>query len=438
MRRALGAGSAIALSASLIGGAVHAQDPVVMLSTQLAPEAEAQKMRDVILAGYDGSVDFVGADPASLLIDTIRAEAQAGSGDVSLAGGLHGEFATLAAEGLLMDLSDIAAELGINADYLELGKLGTDQQLYIPWMQATYLMVARADALEHLPEGADINALTWDQFTQWGANLQEATGERLLGFPAGEDGLIHRFFQGFMYPAFTGGVNTHFADQSAVDAWNWLRDTWQYVNPQSTTYGFMQEPLQSGEVAVAWDHAARLIEALRNDPEGFVAFPVPAGPAGRAFMPVIAGLAIPNTAPDPEGAKAVIRHLLDPATQGITLQQVAFFPVVTGEVQADLDAGTQAELNAIAAQTGAADALPALLPINLGDQGGAYNDVFKNALTQIIIEGGDPATVLAGLAPSLQAIFDTTGAACWPPDPVSDGPCQVGTGMAEATVSPAP
>lgn len=436
-RRALGAGSAIALAASLIGGAVAAQDPVVMLSTQLAPEAEAQKMRDVILAGYEGSVDFVGADPASLLIDTIRAEAQTGSGDVSLAGGLHGEFATLGAEGLLMDLSDIAAELNVNADYLELGKLGTDQQLYIPWMQATYLMVARADALEHLPEGADINALTWDQFTQWGANLQEATGERLLGFPAGEDGLIHRFFQGFMYPAFTGGVNTHFADQSAVDAWNWLRDTWQYVNPQSTTYGFMQEPLQSGEVAVAWDHAARLIEALRNDPEGFVAFPVPAGPEGRAFMPVIAGLAIPNTAPDPEGAKAVIRHLLDPATQGITLQQVAFFPVVTGEVQADLDAGTQAELDAIAAQTGAADALPALLPINLGDQGGAYNDVFKNALTQIIIEGGDPATVLAGLAPSLQAIFDTTGAACWPPDPVSDGPCQVGTGAAEPAMSPA-
>jgi len=436
MRRALGAGTAIALAASLLGGAVVAQDPVVMLSTQLAPEAEAQKMRDTILGGYDGSVDFVSADPASLLIDTIRAEAQAGSGDVSLAGGLHGEFATLGAEGLLMDLSDLAAELDVNADYLELGKLGTDQQLYIPWMQATYLMAARKEALEHLPEGADLNALTWDQLTQWGANLQEATGERLLGFPAGEDGLIHRFFQGFMYPAFTGGVNTHFADQSAVDGWNWLRDTWQYVNPQSTTYGFMQEPLQSGEVWVAWDHAARLIDALRNDPEDFVAFPVPAGPEGRAFMPVIAGLAIPNTAPDPEGAKAVIRHLLDPATQGITLQQVAFFPVVNGEVQAELDPGTQAELDAIAAQTGAADALPALLPINLGDQGGAYNDVFKNALTQIIIEGGDPATVLAGLAPSLQAIFDSTGAACWPPDPPSDGPCQVGTGAAMAEGSP--
>ena len=153
-------------------------------------------------------------------------------------------------------------------------------------------------------------------------------------------------------------------------------------------------------------------------------------------MPVIAGLAIPNTAPDPEGAKALIRHLLDPATQGITLQQVAFFPVVNGDVPAEVDAGTQAELDAVALQTGAADALPALLPVGLGDQGGAYNDVFNNALTQIIIDGGDPATVLAGLAPSLQAILDSTGAACWPPDPASDGACQVVMGEAMAEDSP--
>jgi multiple sugar transport system substrate-binding protein len=426
-RRAFGAAIAIALGASLAGGAALSQGgEVVMLSTQLAPEAEAQKMRDQILAGYAGSVSFLTADPGAILIDTVRADAQAGSGEVSVLGALHGELATLGAEGLLMDLSDLAAELDVNPGLLELGKLGTDQQLYIPWMQATYVMAARVDALEQLPEGADINALTWDQLAQWGANLQAATGERLLGFPAGADGLIHRFFQGYLYPAFTGGVNTHFADQAGIDMWTWLVDTWQYVNPQSTTYGFMQEPLLSGEVAVAWDHTARLIEALRSDPDTFVAFPVPAGPAGRAYMPVVAGLAIPNTAPDPEGAKAVIRHLLDPATQGITLQQVSFFPVLAGEVTAEVDPGTQAELDAVAAQTGAADALPALLPIGLGDQGGAYSDVFKSALAQIIVEGGDPATVLAGLAPTLQGIFDATGAPCWAPDPPSEGPCQVG------------
>jgi multiple sugar transport system substrate-binding protein len=424
-KRAFGAGMAVALAASLFGSAAVAQDPVVMLSTQLVPEEEAAKMRDNILAGFEGSVDFVGVEGGPF-IDTIRSEAQAGSGDVGVAAGLDGELSTLGAEGLLTDLSDLAAELDVAPAFLELGKLGTDQQLYIPWMQATYIMAARTDALEYLPEGSDINALTWNDITQWGANLLEGTGERLLGFPFGEDGLRHRLFQGYLYPSFTGRVNNEFATQPGVDMWNWLVDTWQYVNPQSTTYGFMQEPLQSGEVAVAWDHTARLIDALNADPEGFVAFPSPAGPAGRAFMPVIIGLAIPATAPDPEAAKDLIRHLLKPETQGITLEQVSFFPVLAGDVPANVGPGVQAQLDAISAQSSAPDALPALLPVGLGEQGGAYSAVFQDALSQIIVEGRDPAEVLVSLAPTLQEIFDTTGAPCWTPDEVTAEPCVVG------------
>jgi multiple sugar transport system substrate-binding protein len=424
-KRAFGVGMSVALTASLFGGAVTAQDPTVMLSTQLVPEEEAAKMRDQILAGFEGDVDFVGSEGGPF-IDTIRSEAQAGAGDVGVAAGLHGELSTLGAEDLLTDLSDLAAELDVAPAFLELGKLGTDQQLYIPWMQATYIMAARTDALEYLPEGSDINALTWDDITQWGANLLEGTGERLLGFPFGEDGLRHRLLQGYLYPSFTGRVNNEFATQSGVDMWNWLVDTWQYVNPQSTTYGFMQEPLQSGEVAVAWDHTARLIDALNADPEGFVAFPSPAGPEGRSFMPVIIGLAVPATAPDPEAAKDLIRHLLRPETQGTTLEQVSFFPVVSGDVPATVGPGVQAQLDAISAQSSAPDALPALLPIGLGEQGGAYSEVFNDALTQIVIEGRDPAEALNALAPTLQEIFDTTEAPCWEPDEVTDDPCVVG------------
>ena len=45
---------------------------------------------------------------------------------------------------------------------MQLGKLGTGQQMYIPWMQATYFMVANKQALPYLPTGADLNALTYD------------------------------------------------------------------------------------------------------------------------------------------------------------------------------------------------------------------------------------------------------------------------------------
>ena len=64
--------------------------------------------------------------------------------------------------------------------------------------------------------------------------------------------------------------------------------------------------------------------------------------------------------------------------------------------------------------------------IGLGDQGGAYNQVFKDAFQQIVVENGDPATVLDSQATALQEVLDTAGAACWFPDPESDGTCQVG------------
>ena len=398
---------------------------ITMISSQLVPVAEAEKMQNTILGNFSGDVTFVGAESGPYN-DQIRAQEEAGTGDISLIGGLHGEFSTFAAESLLMDLSDVAGELAdVNPEYMELGKLGGTEQFYIPWMQNTYIMAARQEAMEYLPEGADINALTWEQVSEWGAAIATATGDKKLGFPAGPDGLWHRFFQGFGYPSFTGALNTEFANDEAQAMWTWLADTWSTsVNPQSTTYGFMQEPLQSGDVWIAWDHAARLIEALRNMPEDIVAFPAPAGPAGRGFMPVLAGLAIPNSAPNADGAKDLIRYLLTPETQGTTLSEVAFFPVITTELPGELEAGTRAEQEAITAMTSASDALPSLLPIGLGDQGTAYNQVFRDAFQQIVLEGGDPATVLQERLPDLQATLDASGAACWAPDPPSEGVCQ--------------
>jgi multiple sugar transport system substrate-binding protein len=400
---------------------------VVMISSQLVPTAEQETMRNEILADFSGTVNFIGAE-AGPFNQQIEAQEQAGSGEISVIGGLDGEFSAFAAEGFLTDLSDVAedlADLGISEDYLELGRLGTDQQLYIPWMQATYIMVARTEALDYLPDGVDINDMTWQDLTDWGANIEAETGERRLGFPAGEDGLFHRFFQGYGYPAFTGGVNTTFASDAAVEMWDWMKETWQYVNPQSTTYGFMQEPLQQGEVWVAWDHVVRLIDALEADPDNFVAFPVPSGPEGKAFMPVIAGLAIPTTASNPDGAKELIRYLLQPETQATTLTSVSFFPVIGAELPGDLSPGLQAEADAVTAQQQADDALPALLPVGLGEGGGAYSQVHRDAFQRIVIDDEDPATVLGELAPQLQEVFDTSGAACWSPDPPSDGPCQV-------------
>jgi multiple sugar transport system substrate-binding protein len=50
---------------------------------------------------------------------------------------------------------------------------------------ATYIMAANRKALEYLPEGVDINAITCEELAAWAAAVEAATGERRLGLPAG-------------------------------------------------------------------------------------------------------------------------------------------------------------------------------------------------------------------------------------------------------------
>ena len=226
--------------------------------------------------------------------------------------------------------------------------------------------------------------------------------------------------------SFTGGMVTGFKSPEAVAMYEWFRDDlWPYVHPQSITYEFMQEPLLSGEVLVAFDHTARLINAFNERPDDFVAFPAPAGPAGRAFMPVVVGLGIPYTAPNPDGAEELLRFLLSPETQGRVLQDLAFFPVVGGVDTTNLPAGVAIEAAAVSAQASSPDALPALLPVGLGDRGGEINELFRNTFQRIVIDGEDIQTVLNEEGAALQTLLDETGAACWPPDAPSEGACQL-------------
>jgi multiple sugar transport system substrate-binding protein len=184
--------------------AVAAQtEHVIFLSTQLRPIEEAQKMRNLILKDFPQEVDYITEQPQQFPV-RINAEEQGGTQRIDVVGALHGELQPLVPLDTLVPLDDLAGKLstrGIPDPLLALGKLGTAHQLYIPWMQASYIMVANKEALPYLPGGADINVLSYDQLAAWASTLEEKTGKRLLGFPAGPQGLMHRFFEGFLYPS---------------------------------------------------------------------------------------------------------------------------------------------------------------------------------------------------------------------------------------------
>ncbi|UWR09274.1 ABC transporter substrate-binding protein [Ruegeria sp. B32] len=399
-----------------------AQAEVLFWSTQAKPVEEAQAMREQVLSGFEGGVDYQPNDGGPWLT-RLQAELQAGSGTIGVLGALHGDFSAMNPDDLV-DLDDLGIASASDT-FNELATLGAGSLQYIPWMQASYIMAANKEALQYLPEGADINALTYDQLIEWAANAHEAAGEPKFGFPAGPKGLKHRFFQGYLYPSYTNGVVRTFASDDAVTAWEKFRELWTHTNPASTNFSFMQEQLLSGDAWIVFDHTSRLAQAFNERPDDFVAFPAPAGPTGRGFMPVLAGVAIPKTAPDMEASKALVAYMMKPETQIATLRATNFFPVVAVDLPADLPPAVKAAGDAVAKMSGSADANPGLLPAGLGDKGGDFNRVYTDAFERIVLGGQDIRTVLDDQKGALEAIMQETGAPCWAPDAPSDGPCPV-------------
>lgn len=438
---AVGAALAVLISAcsttGVSGGGGPAASPTgndtgknfVFASTQFSPVLEQEAMRQKILAEWKGAgVEFV-TDQEPVIIDRITVESKAGgTGQIGIAGLENGQFSSLVTNGYLMDLAKTVERnkaRNINADMLTLGKAGSATQVYIPWMQQTYFLAANKKALQYLPSGADVNTLTYDQLIAWAKNIFEKTGQKRFGWPVGTSGLIHRLLQGYWYPSYTGGLVTSFKSAEAVAMWGKIKELWQYSNPQSTTYAFMQEPLQSEEVWVAMDHGARLINVLKAKPDDFVTAPAPAGPKGRYYMSVVVGLGIPKTTPNVGGAEALIDYLLKPETQITTFRNNSFFPVTDAAMPSDLDKGLKLEAEAVAKQSSAKDGHVVPLPVGLGGQGGNFNTAILNTFQRIVVKGDDVQTVLNEQAAIINKVMTDANAKCWGPDGTSTGPCQV-------------
>jgi multiple sugar transport system substrate-binding protein len=400
---------------------------ITFLSTQLNPVEEAGKMRNVILKDFPGKVDFRPNDN-SQMFSQIDAMLKSNPIESIILGAGHGDFVSLYEKGALNTVNEEMEKLAdrrFPATLATLCKLNGKDPYYVPWMQASFVFVANKKALSYLPKDARLDALTYDQLYQWAGEIFNKTGMRALGFPAGKNGLMHRFFQGYLYPSFTASTLLKFKTAEAGGMWTYFKGLWEYANPGSLVYSTMSEPLLTGDVWIAWDHTARLIKALKDRPDDFVAFPAPIGPKGRGIMLIVAGLGIPKLARGSGDQMMLIDYLTEPAIQKRMLNETGFFPVVSAEGQPGLPSYLAGLDAAVKAQTEAGDTVPTLAPIGLGDRSTDYNNAFMMAFSGIVLEDKDIQTVLNENAAELQRIIDGANAKCWLPDASDKRPCKV-------------
>src|SRR3972149_4254397 len=353
---------------------------IVFTSNQFTPVEEQEWARNALLAKFTQEtnigVRFI-TEPEGPYVDRLVAEAKAGRGTIDVTGTLHGIFPIFLAENAVRDMKAVQSALDARKDrtffkdLLAVSKFG-DVQAFVPWMQATYLIVAQRSALQYFPRGRDPMRMTYEDLLDWGENIKQATGQRRVGFPVGPRGLFGRFLRGYICPSVTGSQVKAFKSAQAVEMWSSLRRLWGVTPPSSFPYEFMSEPLLRGEVIVAWDHVARILPALRQRPNDFIVLPSPAGPRARAFTAVVVGLALPRTAPNPELGIRLIEYLTRPATQVVTLQGVGFFPVSPEAGREVPTGGLKVMADGVGAQAGGSGARTALLPIGLGAPTGEF------------------------------------------------------------------
>lgn len=420
------AASALSGCGALTGFATTGGSGMTFFSTQFAPVEEAERFRGILRAEVDGDVSYVTSDPGPFATQ-VRTQVEAGSVRASLLGGLHGDLAPLA-DGYLTDLTDLLdglGDLGWPAEFRDLARVGTERTWYVPWAQASYIICAREETLEHLPSGADVNSLTYDQFLDWAIAARRANGNRpVLALPGGPKGLLHRFTQGFLLPSFTGGQITTYRSREAAEAWEYFRELWRNAVPTSTTYDFVQEPLAVGEATIGWDHVARLINAPQAEPDKWVMVPSPRGPKGLGYLVVLTGLGIPKGAPESDVAQKVIAALSRPSAQLELLRANAFFPTVRADLPGDLTPAIKLEADAIQRQRTSADALVALPPVGLGTREGEVSKVFKDTFQSIVLDGANIRSTLDSQSKVMNQLLAEINVSCWPPDPPGS-PCEV-------------
>jgi len=397
----------------------------MLFSTQFTPIEEKQRFEQVLAAYVTDPKTSFSSVAVAEFTTSLKTQVDAKQLQFTVAGALHGDLTPMPE--YLEDIDDLVADAsaaGIPQSMLDLGKLGGSTQKYIPWMQATYVVAVNKKALEWLPAGADVNALTYDQYLEWAKAANKANGKPVFGFPAGPKGLYHRWFQGYLLPSFTGAQVTRFTSDDAMTGWAWMQEFWAQCNPASTNYDNLQEPLARGEILVGWDHVARLVEAPKEKPEDWIMVPAPTGPMGLGYMLIVGGLAVPKGGDKALAAK-VIKALSAPAAQIELLKQNAFFPVVKADLPDDLPAPVKLEAQAVAAQADSPKALLSLPPIGLGAKDGEMSQVFKDCFNEICLQGNAPKTVVPKYAATIATILEAAQVPCWSPDPAA-AVCKVG------------
>lgn len=188
-------------------------------------------------------------------------------------------------------------------------------QYFLPVGADVYLTLANNKALPYLPDDADIDSLTWEQYAEWAVNIAEGEGEGkicITGIPM--KSWIYMFGgTALSYGAGFPDINSAEA-QEAWDIWAKIGGADAFV-PTVMNIDSCVDPMMREESWLTVFHNARAGQVYSSNETQFTLAPAPGGPEGIGSIAGVSGYAIMKDAPNYDMAVKFLEYVTRPDIQ---------------------------------------------------------------------------------------------------------------------------
>jgi len=187
------------------------------------------------------------------------------------------------------------------------------KQYFIPVGADVYLTIANKKAVKYLPQGTDLDKLTWEDFAKWSNAIAKGEGEGktvVTGIPM--KSLVYQFGAiSLSYGATFPDINT----PEAIKAWEIMVSMKDDFIPAVLNVDNCVAPMKRQEAWLSWMHCARAGQVYSANPANFVVAPVPEGPAGIGSIAGVSGYGVLKNAPHKELAIKFLEYITKPDMQ---------------------------------------------------------------------------------------------------------------------------
>ncbi len=189
------------------------------------------------------------------------------------------------------------------------------KQYFLPVGADVYLLLANNKALPYLPEGVELDSITWEQYADWAVAIAEGEGEGkvcITGIPS------KSWVYMFGGTALSFGAGFPDANSAgAMDAWK----VWETIGkgngfvPTVLNVDSCVDPMMREESLLTVFHNARAGQVYASNETEFTLAPAPTGPAGTGSIAGVSGYAIMKDSANYDLAVSFLEYLTRPEIQ---------------------------------------------------------------------------------------------------------------------------